>query len=69
MKLKNLDIGKSAIINNVGGSGALRQHLFDMGVIPNAEVTMIKYAPMGDPIEIRVQNYELTLRPARNSGP
>ena len=62
MKLKNLDIGKSAIINNVGGSGALRQHLFDMGVIPNAEVTMIKYAPMGDPIEIRVQNYELTLR-------
>lgn len=62
MTLKDLPIGKTAIILKVGGEGALRQHFLDMGVIPNAEVTMIKYAPMGDPVELRIHGYELTLR-------
>ncbi len=62
MTLKDLEIGKSATITAVGGSGALRQHLLDMGLIPGAEVTMVKYAPMGDPIEVRIHSYELTLR-------
>lgn len=62
MTLKELQIGESAIIKEVKGKGALRQHFLDMGVIPGAEITLIKYAPMGDPIEFRIHGYELTLR-------
>ncbi len=62
MTLKDLPIGKTATIRTVGGEGALRQHFLDMGIIPKAEVTMVKYAPMGDPVEVRVHSYELTLR-------
>lgn len=62
MTLKDLPIGKSATVRAVGGEGALRQHFLDMGLIPTAEVTMIKYAPMGDPVEVRIHSYELTLR-------
>ena len=62
MTLKDLPIGKTATILKVGGEGVLRQHFLDMGVIPNAEVSMIKYAPMGDPVELRIHGYELTLR-------
>jgi len=64
MTLRDLEIGGSAIISAVGGEGALRQHFLDMGVIPGAEVTLVKYAPMGDPMELRVQGYALTLRVA-----
>lgn len=62
MTLRELKIGKSAIITSVGGEGALRQHFLDMGVIPGAEVTLIKFAPMGDPMELQIHGYELTLR-------
>lgn len=62
MTLKDLQIGKRATILSVGGSGALRQHLLDMGLIQGAEVTVVKYAPMGDPIELKVHGYELTIR-------
>lgn len=62
MTLKELEVGKSAVIRRVGGEGALRQHLLDMGMIPGAEVTVIKLAPMGDPMEVQVHGYELTLR-------
>ena len=62
MTLKELQIGKSAVIEAVGGEGTLRQHFLDMGVIPGAEVTVVKYAPLGDPIELRIHGYELTLR-------
>ncbi|MBQ3431338.1 MAG: ferrous iron transport protein B [Clostridia bacterium] len=62
MQLNELKIGDSAIIVNVGGEGALRQHFLDMGVIPGAEVTLVKFAPMGDPMEFRIHGYELTLR-------
>lgn len=62
MTLNELPIGKTAIIRSVGGEGALRQHFLDMGLIPNAAVTMVKAAPMGDPIEVRIHSYELTLR-------
>ena len=62
MTLKDLEIGKSAVIETVGGEGTLRQHFLDMGVIPGAEVTVVKYAPLGDPIELRIHGYELTLR-------
>ncbi len=62
MTLKELEIGRSAAIKSVGGEGALRQHFLDMGVIPGAEVTVVKLAPMGDPIELRIHGYELTLR-------
>lgn len=62
MKLDNLAIGKSAVIVSVGGTGALRQHFLDMGLIQGIEVTMVKYAPMGDPIEIKIHDFELTLR-------
>lgn len=62
MTLKELPIGKTATILTVGGEGALRQHFLDMGVIPNAKVSMVKYAPMGDPVELRIHGYELTLR-------
>ena len=62
MTLKELPIGKSATLTVVGGEGALRQHFLDMGLIPGADVTMVKYAPMGDPAELRIHSYELTLR-------
>ena len=62
MTIKDLKAGQSATICTVGGDGALRQHFLDMGVIPGIEVTLIKYAPMGDPLEIRIHDYELTLR-------
>lgn len=62
MTLKELEIGKSAAIKTVGGSGALRQHFLDMGMIPGAEVTVVKLAPMGDPMELQIHGYELTLR-------
>ena len=62
MTLKELEIGKNAVIKTVGGEGALRQHFLDMGVIPGAEVTVIKFAPMGDPMELQIHGYELTLR-------
>ncbi len=60
--LKELDIGKTATVVSVGGEGALRQHFLDMGLIPGVEATMVKYAPMGDPVEVRIHGYELTLR-------
>ena len=62
MTLKELETGKSATVESVGGQGALRQHLLDMGVIPGAHLTVKKYAPMGDPMEIMIHGYELTLR-------
>ncbi len=62
MTLNQLQSGQSAVITSVGGEGALRQHFLDMGVIPGAEVTLIKFAPMGDPMELRIHGYELTLR-------
>lgn len=62
MTLKELKIGKKAIIKSVGGEGALRQHFLDMGVIPGAQVMVVKYAPMGDPVELLIHGYELTLR-------
>ena len=62
MTLKELEIGKSAVIQAVGGKGALRQHFLDMGMIPGAEVTVVKLAPMGDPMELQVHGYELTVR-------
>ncbi len=62
MTLNELKIGKSALITSVGGEGALRQHFLDMGVIPGAELTVIKYAPMGDPVELKIHGYELTFR-------
>ncbi len=62
MNLKDLSAGQSAKVLKVAGSGALRQHLLDMGVIPDARITVIKFAPMGDPVEVRLYDYELTLR-------
>ena len=62
MTLRELAVGKSAVITDVGGEGALRQHFLDMGVIPGAEVTVVKYAPMGDPVELLIHGYSLTLR-------
>jgi len=62
MKLSELKIGQSAIIKKVGGKGALRQHFLDMGVIPNVEVTLVKLAPLGDPMELTLHGYNLTLR-------
>ena len=62
MTLRELEAGKSAVIRRVGGEGALRQHFLDMGMIPGAEVTVVKLAPMGDPMEVQVHGYELTLR-------
>ena len=64
MTLKELPIGKWATIEAVGGEGALRQHFLDMGVIPNTDITLIKYAPLGDPMEFMLHGYELTLRVA-----
>ena len=62
MTLRDLEVGKSAVILKVGGQGALRQHFLDMGMIPGAEVTVVKLAPMGDPLELQIHGYELTLR-------
>ena len=62
MKLSELEIGSTATIQAVGGSGALRQHFLDMGLIQGTEVTVVKYAPMGDPVEIQIHGYELTIR-------
>lgn len=62
--IKDLQIGESAVITTVGGEGALRQHFLDMGLIPGAKVKLVKYAPMGDPMELRIHGYELTLRVA-----
>ncbi|MBO5485527.1 MAG: ferrous iron transport protein B [Eubacterium sp.] len=62
MTLKDLEIGKTATVTKVGGDGSLRQHFLDMGILPGADITLIKYAPMGDPIELRLHGYELTLR-------
>ena len=62
MTLSELKIGESAVIDTVGGTGELRQHFLDMGLIPRTAVKLMKVAPMGDPIEIRVRGYELTLR-------
>ena len=62
MTLKELQIGKSAVIKSVGSHGALRQHFLDMGMIPGVEITVVKLAPMGDPMEIQIHGYELTLR-------
>ena len=62
MKLSELSIGSTATILRVGGAGALRQHFLDMGLIQGTEVTVVKYAPMGDPVELRIHGYELTIR-------
>ena len=62
MTLKELRVGKSAVVTAVGGEGALRQHFLDMGLIPGVRVTLVKYAPMGDPMELQIHGYELTLR-------
>ena len=62
MTLKDLDIGETAVVGTVGGEGALRQHFLDMGLIPGEEVTLVKFAPMGDPMELSIHGYELTLR-------
>ncbi|MGM9645642.1 MAG: ferrous iron transport protein A [Eubacteriales bacterium] len=62
MTLDKLPIGKSAIVTKVGGEGELRLRLLDMGIIPGTEITIHKIAPLGDPIEIRIRGYELTLR-------
>ncbi|MBR3462129.1 MAG: ferrous iron transport protein B [Clostridiales bacterium] len=62
MTLKELKAGQSCIVENVGGEGALRQHFLDMGIIPGAEITIVKFAPMGDPVEISIHGYELSLR-------
>ena len=62
MTLKDLNAGENAVILSVGGEGELRQHFLDMGIIPGAEITVVKFAPMGDPMELQVHGYELTLR-------
>ena len=62
MTLAELKIGQDAVLRTIGGQGELRHHLLDMGLTPGTEVTLRKIAPMGDPIQIRVRGYELTLR-------
>ena len=62
MNLGELKAGESCVVDSVGGEGALRQHFLDMGIIPGAEITIVKFAPMGDPVEVRIHGYELTLR-------
>ena len=64
MTLKDLNIGETAVVGTVGGEGALRQHFLDMGLIPGEKVTLVKFAPMGDPMELTVRNYELSVRKA-----
>ena len=68
MTLKELEPGKTAVVTVVGGEGSLRQHFLDMGVIPGAEVILVKYAPMGDPMELRIHGYELTRSEERRVG-
>ena len=60
--LKEIRIGQTARVKEIGGDGSLRQHFLDMGIIPGTEITVVKYAPMGDPMEIRLHGYELTIR-------
>ncbi len=67
LTLRDMKINESAIVDTVGGTGSLRQHLLDMGIIPGAKVKMIRPAPMGDPLEFRIHDYELTLR-AEDAG-
>ena len=62
MTLKDLQPGQSAVIDTVGGEGELRQHFLDMGVIPNSDIMLVKYAPLGDPMELNVRGYELSVR-------
>ena len=62
MLLSELEIGNAAVVTEVGGEGALRRHFLDMGLIPGVVVTIVKYAPMGDPVEIMLRGYELTIR-------
>ena len=62
MTLGELKEGQSCLVEEVGGKGALRQHLLDMGIIPGAKIKIVKFAPMGDPVEIRIHGYELSLR-------
>ncbi|MBR6259845.1 MAG: 50S ribosome-binding GTPase, partial [Oscillospiraceae bacterium] len=62
MTINDLELGGTGVVTEVGGDGALRQHFLDMGIIPGVEVTLMKYAPMGDPMELRLRGYELTLR-------
>ena len=62
MTLRELPVGKKATITTVGGEGALRQHFLDMGVIPGTDIVLVKYAPLGDPMEFMIHGYELTLR-------
>lgn len=62
MTLKELPVGSSAVITDVGGEGVLRLRLLDMGLIPKTRITVVKIAPMGDPVEVRLRGYELTLR-------
>ena len=62
MTLKDIKAGNSAVIKNVGGEGALRQHFLDMGVLPGVRVKVVKFAPMGDPVELLIHGYRLTLR-------
>jgi ferrous iron transport protein B len=62
MVLRDLEIGESCIVERVGGEGSLRQHFLDMGIIPGARITLVKYAPMGDPMELRIHGFDLTLR-------
>ena len=62
MTLKDLNIGETAVVGTVGGEGALRQHFLDMGLIPGEEVALVKFAPMGDPMELQLRGYVLTLR-------
>lgn len=62
MKLTELSIGQMATITSVGGEGALRQHFLDMGLIPGVDVSLVKFAPMGDPMELRISTYTLTIR-------
>ena len=69
MTLDELQIGQSATLTTVGGEGALRQHFLDMGLIPHTRVTLQKVAPMGDPIEVELRGYELTLRLADAAKP
>ena len=62
MTLKDLNIGETAVVGTVGGEGALRQHFLDMGLIPKTKIVITKVAPMGDPIELRLRGYTLTIR-------
>ena len=62
MTIKDLKIGESAVVTKVGGEGALRQHFLDMGMIPGTVVKVVKYAPMGDPVQLMIHGYDLTLR-------